>query len=425
MLVRKSTPYDYESPQPPSERIIFHVDMDAFFASVEQSANPFYRGKPVLVGGHSLTRGVVCAASYEARPYGIHAGMSLKQAKQLCPHSIIVPVNSAKYSQTSKAIFKKLEQYTPQVEVFSIDEAFMDITQTLKFFYKTPEQLAHYLKQWVHNEFGITMSVGIAPNKLMAKLLSDVCKPDGLKRIYSHQIAQFLECLPVETLCGIGSRLKEHLNKIGIYTCGQLGKFSEDRLLREFGVIGSVLKNMGRGVDHSPVRVVGSEDEAKSVGHSYTLMEDCYEFREFKKYLLWLSERVARRLRRDDYQGNTVHLRIRFSDKRSFGRQHQCHYSMDEGPDIYHEALTLFNQINKNNQAIKRGIRLIGVTVGDLCHAEQGWLLAEIKKSSKLTKALDEINNKFGEFTAKWAMLDFGKDRKANSSSMNLFGSGR
>ncbi len=432
MLTRKSVHLTNQLPTTNisnRERIIFHVDMDAFFASVEQSANPNYRGKPVLVGGHSMTRGVVCAASYEARPYGVGSGMSLVQARKLCPHAIVVPANSQKYVETSQIIFQKLSEFTPQVEIFSIDEAFMDVTDTYKFFFPCVEDLGNSLRSWVQKRFGITMSVGIAPNKLLAKLVSDHCKPNGLLRIDSPKVEGFLKDRPINALCGIGPNMTDKLHLLGVRTCGQLAQFPEDILFERFGIIGPVLKRMGMGVDHSPVALADAKDRVKSVGHSYTLLEDTYDYREFRKYLLWLSERVGRRLRKQNLQGRTIHLKIRFSDKKSLGKQKKCHYAMDDGQDIYKESLEIFmgfSKKTKEHSFIKRGIRLIGVSVSDLsCKGEDLWFLKESEKQLRLRKAMDLINDQFGEFTVKLALLDFDKDKKIRSDVINLFGSGR
>ncbi|MBI4971843.1 MAG: DNA polymerase IV [Candidatus Omnitrophica bacterium] len=424
MLTRKSITYDRSDSPPEINRIIFHADMDAFFASVEQSANPLLRGKPVLVGGHSLTRGVVTTASYEARPYGIKAGMSLGEARRLCPHAIIVPADSGKYVETSQVIFSKLRQYTPLVEVFSIDEAFLDVTATFRHFFKTPEDLALHLKSWVTKQFRITMSVGIASNKLLAKLASDVRKPNGLFRIHHERISSFLEKLPVETLCGIGPSLKEHLHGMGVRTCGELGRFSEHLLFERFGVIGPVLKNMGMGIDHAPVMPADAPDITKSMGHSYTLLEDIFELRDVKKYLLWLAERVGRRLRRENFRGCVVHLWIRYGDRSSFVRQRACHYDLDDGQDIYHEALKIFG--GSGSVWKEKGVRALGVSVSGLRQSgHELWLLEEYEKHRRLRKSLDAINDRFGEFTVKPASINFKGDDKAESDVIDLFGSGK
>jgi len=424
VLTRKSVPYDYRAFSPKKERVIFHIDMDAFFASVEQAANPLLKGKPVLVAGHSLTRGIVTTASYEARPYGIKAGMSLGEAKRLCPSAVIVFLDSGKYVETSQAVFEKFRQYSPLVEVFSIDEAFIDVTETLHFFFKTPEELGRHLQRWVTQKFRITMSVGIAPNKLLAKLASGVKKPNGLFRLEGPQIPQFLEKLPVQELCGIGPNLTGHLNAMRIRTCGELGRFPEHLLFQRFGVIGPVLGNMGRGVDHVPVLPSDAPGVTKSMGHSYTLLEDIFEIHDVKKYLLWLSERVGRRLRRENYQGNVVHLWIRYGDRASFNRQHHCHYHMDDGKDIFHEAFAIFKTAGGIWR--EKGIRALGVSVSGLKQrGHELWLLEEVMKQRRLRQSLDAINDKFGEFTVRPAIIDFKDDGKAESDVIDLFGGGK
>jgi len=292
------------------DRLILHLDMNAFFASVEQRANPYLRGKPILVGGSRAARTVVATASYEARQYGVETGMPMKQALRLCPHAIVVQGTPIKYIDTSERIFRMFLDYTPLVEIFSIDEAFLDVTSTVHFFGGTLP-IAHQIKARIRNRFGLTCSIGIGPNKLIAKLASGMQKPDGLVEVTADRVPQILEDLPVDELCGIGDRLKEHLALMGIATCGELGRMTEEMLVERFGIIGSLLHRMGRGLDNSPVLLQEEITPAKSMSHCHTLEEDLYDLDRLKALLLFLSEKVASRLREDRACARTVHLTIR------------------------------------------------------------------------------------------------------------------
>ncbi len=225
--------------------------MDAFFISVEQRDHPSLRGKAAAVCG-SLSRSVVTSATYEARPFGIRAGMPTQEAKRRCPHLILVEGNHSKYTEVSARIFSLLKDYTPCVEIASIDEAFLDITES-QLLFKSPSNIAHSIKGLIREREGLTCSIGIAPNKLLAKLGSRLKKPDGLVSIPKEEAEGLLKDLPVGKLHGIGPRLEESLNSIGIFTCSQLGKIPVSFLKRRFGVIGERLHEMGLGWDDSPV----------------------------------------------------------------------------------------------------------------------------------------------------------------------------
>ncbi len=404
-----------------TERIILHLDLDAFFAQVEEVANPLLQGKPVFVVGHSFTAGVVLTANYEARKYGVKTGMPLHEAKRLCPFALLVPADCAKYADTSEQLFAHLSTYTPFVEVFSIDEAFLDLTDTYPF-WGTPEAVAYEIKRWVWERFHLTLSIGIAPNKLLAKLASDRLKPNGLFRIRPEEIEGVLKDLPVEELCGIGERLKFHLNQMRIFTAGDLGRCSETALHERFGIIGLVLKRMGQGLDASPVLPANHVDEAKSMGHSYTLTRATQDRRLAFRYLLWLSEKVARRLRRRHYEGCVVHTTIRFSDFETVSRQRKLPFFVDDGAAIFEAAKQIFRELDR----LQNPIRLLGVSVSSLRPSgRRPWLFEEFEKRQNLLQALDLINDKYGEFTLRPVFLTFPEDRKIASRALQLFGSGR
>ena len=206
------------------ERVIFHVDMNAFFAAVEQQYNPALRGKPIVICGNAKKRTVVAACSYEAKAFGIKNAMSVHEARALCPQVLLVGGNPEKYVDISRRIFNLLAEFSPQMEIFSIDEAFLDMTGTYPFFGKEPEDVARQIKERIRQGWGLTCSVGIGPNKLLAKLASNLQKPDGLVRIRQSEVPARMERLPIQELCGIGEKLKICLNELGIVTCGQLGR---------------------------------------------------------------------------------------------------------------------------------------------------------------------------------------------------------
>jgi DNA polymerase-4 len=293
-------------------RIVMHIDMNAFFASVEQQANPELRGKPIaVIGSHGRT--VITTSSYEARAFGVKTGMAKWEALKVCPHLIFVVGDNKKYTYTSSRIIEMMKAYTPLVEVFSIDEAWLDVTHSLQLF-GSAERIAYLLKAQIRQSFGITCSIGIAPNKLLAKLASDMQKPDGLTIIKPDEVAKVLEIIPANDLCGIGKKMERHLALLSIKTCGQLGRADEQMLTRKFGIMGKRYKEWGQGIDHSLVVPQEEEDDVKSVGHSMTLRRDVDTREDILKYLLQLSEMVGRRARRYGVTGKTVSLYIRFAD---------------------------------------------------------------------------------------------------------------
>ena len=380
------------------ERVILHVDMNAFFASVEQQANPALRNKPIAVIGSGRT--VVTTASYEARAFGVKTGMNTWQARQVCPQITFVVGDNRKYADTSTRIVAMMRDYTPLVEVFSIDEAFLDVTGSLKLF-GSAERIALLLKARIRHVFGLTCSIGIAPNKLLAKLASEMQKPDGLTIIPPERVAAVLEQLPVKELCGIGRKLEQQLAGLGILTCGQLGRYPAEVLKRRFGVVGERLGRMGRGIDDAPV-VPPEEDAAvKSVGHSMTLDRDVTGREELLKYLLQLAEMVGSRARRYGVTGKTVHLTLRYGDFTTVGRQLTRAAPTGQSEAIYRDALTLLDSFDLN-----RPVRLLGVRITNLTyHADQLPLFENERKTALATAAMDEVNRRFGAFTVTYGSV--------------------
>jgi DNA polymerase-4 len=381
------------------DRIILHIDMDAFFISVEQRDNPALLGKPAAVCG-SLSRSVVTSATYEARPYGIRAGMSTQEAKRRCPRLILVEGDHSKYTKTSARIFTLLKKYTPRVEVASIDEAYLDITQSLLLFH-SPLRIARSIKDQIRESEQLTCSVGIAPNKLLAKLGSGLQKPEGLVVIQKEKVEEVLKDLPVSKLYGIGPKLTEALHSIGIFTCSQLGRVPISVLTKRFGAIGQGLHEMGLGMDDSPVIPFDEEEDAKSISHSVTLEEDTSDPNRLKKVLLQLSERVSRRMRREGFYGKRIAVTVRYSDFFTFSRQKTFSKGMNSGNEIFKLASEIFEAIPH-----PKPIRLLGVGMSLLT---KEWyqldLFEKRDKKDNLLKAMDRVNERFGDWTLTWAGL--------------------
>ncbi len=381
------------------KRTIMHVDMNAFFASVEQQSKPLLRDKPVAVIG-AQQRTVITTSSYEARAYGVTVGMTVPEARKLCPDIIFVAGNNKKYTDTCTRLVRLYEDYTPLVEVYSVDEAFLDITGSLYLFGK-PEDIAMRIKRKIRKNFGLTCSIGVGPNKLLAKLAGNMKKPDGFTTIHSEAVFGILEKLPVSELCGIGSRLERHLEAMGIKTCGELGRFPVKELVDKFGVIGNKLHQMGLGVDESPVVPIEETPDAKSVGHSMTLEENVSNGEDMERYLLQLSEMVGRRLRRGHYFGRTVAMTLRYSNFHTFTKRCTIKEYINDGFDIYFVALDIVKMIR-----LKYTVRLLGVSVSNLVtNYCQIPLFKKDRDRISVVQAMDKINDRYGEFSITQARL--------------------
>ena len=383
-----------------SGRTILHIDMNAFFASVEQRADPGLRGKAIAVVG-SKHRGVVVSPSYEARAFGVKTGMTYGEARRACPHLTMVPADSAKYSAACEQLLVLWQSFTPLVELFSIDEAFLDVTGCEALF-GDPVRIAVLIKERTWEETSLTCSIGIGPNKLLAKLGSDMQKPDGLVLITSADAPDVLEDLPVRELCGIGPSLAKSLAGMGIATCGELGRADMRDLRTRFGVLGDRLRNMGQGIDDDTVVPLEHDgSDARSMGHSMTLAEDCSDTDGIERHILHLSEKVGKRLRRGLYRGRTVTLTLRYADFHTFTRQRKTQHSMNHGLDIHATASTILHEI-----VLEQPVRLIGVSVSDLeRNLVQMPLFFEERKREFLADAMDEINDRYGSFTVTWGTL--------------------
>jgi DNA polymerase-4 len=377
------------------QRVIMLIDMDAYFASVEQQCNPFLRGKPVGVIG-SARRTVITTSSYEARAFGVKTGMSIYEAKKLCPSLILVVGNNHKYTYTCKKLSEIYRRYAPVVEIYSVDEAFIDLTQT-RHLWATPCEIGKKIKNEIKQSYGINATVGISHNKLMAKLAAEISKPDGLKWIKKNEVHQILENLPPHELWGIGKKLAHKLEALGIITCGQLGRASPSLLRSHFGIIGHRLKAMGLGIDSTPV--LTEMARTKSVGHSMTLPRDIADCETIASYILKLSEMVGRRARKHNLVGAVITVTLRYKSFETFSRQKRIHSFTNDTHRIYRTALEILRSIR-----LKEAVRLIGVSLSSIVDDPgQMYILKEYEKKQNLLRVMDRINDLYGESTLSWA----------------------
>ena len=386
-----------EVPQYPSgvaaaqPRSILHVDMDAFFASVEQLDAPELRGRPVLVG-HDGPRGVVAAASYEARAFGCRSAQPISVAKRLCPHALIVPTRFSRYSEASAQVFEIFERFTPQVEPLSVDEAFLDVTASLKLL-GAAETIARDLKAQVHRRTGLTASVGVAPNKFLAKLASDLSKPDGLKVIMPDDVDHLLPPLPAERIWGIGPRTAERLHAAGVRTIGDLRRQAPRWFEDFFGADGTRVLDLCFGRDDRPVL---GDEQAKRIGHEQTFEQDLPDPEHVRSVLLGQCEQVARRLRRRGLRAGAVTLKIRFGDFQTITRSRSLNAPTDETQSVWLAARGLFDTWAATSF---RPVRLIGVSAGGLTSGEGQLELftdPQAQRRRRLDAAMDSISHRFG-----------------------------
>ncbi len=374
--------------------------MDAFFASVEERENPDLVGKPVIVVGSASPRSVVCAANYAVRKFGVHSAMSVSLAKRLCPHAEVVTARPSLYRQASKNVFSICETFTDLLEISSIDECYMDMTPTEERFGGALEA-ARMLKEKIQKTERLTCTIGVAPNKLLAKLAAGMNKPNGLFRILPADIQGILATLPLSALHGIGKKTESRLMSMGFTSAADLGRADRVRLRREIGVTGDRLVDMGQGVDDSPVVPYYERPPAKSISHESTLSEDTVDIELLKRNLYYLSERVAHRLRKQGVAAGTLGLVLRFGDLRRITRSRTISEPTDDGLVIYQSVLPLLEEVLKTPMPI----RLIGVSASSLAGGVTQLGLFEDSKRSCLMEVVDEVNEKFGKTAIRPASL--------------------
>ncbi len=383
--------------------MILHIDMDAFFASVEQRINPQFRGKPLIVGSrNNKYRTVVCAASYEAKAYGIHSGMLTKDAFKICPWACFIPSESAKYNYVSHEIFKLLHEFSPKIEHTTIDEFDLKL-DGLEPLFGSFLEIGKHIKQRIKDMFELTCSIGIAPTWILAKLGTKIRKPDGLILINENNINNIVHNLPVEKICGIGAATQTLLNNMGIKTCEQLKDTLKETLIDNFGrSLGHWLYAVLRFNENIPFNKGQNEtlNTPKSIGHSYTLPSQTTDSETISTWLKMLCEMVAERLRKSEVSGRTVSLWVN-STNDAFFQQKTYKMPIYDGWEIFNRA----NAILVKNKARIKVVRALGVTISGLIPNNHPPLLIEEKRREALIKSIDIINAKYGSWTIAPAVL--------------------
>ena len=390
-------------------RAIIHVDMDAFYASVEVLDNPELKGRPVVVGGTS-DRSVVSAASYEARKYGIHSAMATVKARRLCPAAIFLPVRMGRYHEVSQQIMEIFHRFTPLVEPISLDEAFLDVTASTGLFGEAPV-IAREIKKLIMKETGLTASAGVATSKLVAKIASDLQKPDGLTVVEAGRERAFLAGLPVSKLWGAGGKTIDALALLNVRSIGDLAALPLGILTARFGQHGRHLHLAANAIDDRPVVPAR---EAKSIGHEETFSEDLTDLTIIKRELLELATRVGERLRRHDLQGQTITLKIKYCNFTTSSRS----LTLDEPTSDTMEIFRQCRELLRKTEAGRKPLRLAGISVSTLRPAGRGYQqdlfgkTRQRERSRGLNEAIDRINQKFGAKTINPAALIGSKHRK-------------
>ena len=401
----------------PSPRAIIHVDMDAFYASVEQRDRPETRGRPVIVGADPRGRGVVSAASYEARRFGVHSAMPIGRAFRLCPAGIFLPVDMEKYAAVSREIMDALAAFTPIVEPLSIDEAFLDVTASRALYGDGPA-IARQIKATIRARVDLTASVGVAANKFVAKVASDLEKPDGFVVVPNGREAEFLAPLPISRLWGVGKVTGTELESMGIRTIGQLAQIPAAHLEARFGQHGPGLLDLARGLDD---RSVMPDAPPKSMGAEETFGRDTQDVELLRATLREQSERVARELRGSGYAGRTVTLKLRFADFSTITRAHTGDPTQD-GLAIFQAVALLFGRVR-----LAQAVRLIGVSVSGLGPAGAGQLsllAPDVERRERLARAVDRLASRFGDKAVRPASL-LGRRRRGQAPDAEREGGGR
>ena len=375
-----------------ASRAILHIDMDAFYASVEERNQPALAGKAVVVGGSPQGRGVVAAANYAARKYGIHSAMPAATARRLCPHAVFLPTRHAYYAEVAHQIRAIFQRYTPLVEPLSLDEAFLDVTDSRKLF-GDASAIGRRVKREIAQELRLTASVGIAPNKFLAKVASDLGKPDGFVVVDPEHVLRFLDPLPVSRLWGVGKVAARRLREHGVTSIGQLRERPQVWLQQLFGKQSEHLWRLAHGMDE---RAVIADGETKSISHETTFERDITERDILRAWLAELTEQVGVRLRRYGLHGRTVHVKIRFADFKTITRAH----TMAEASSITHELWQVaVRLLDDNLPARNPGVRLLGVGVSGFEHEPiQGLLFAQVARDRqvRLDAISDDVKRRFG-----------------------------
>jgi DNA polymerase-4 len=400
----------------PWDRVVAHVDMDSFYASVEVRDDPGLAGKPIVVGGNADGRGVVSSASYEAREFGIRSAMPTARALRLCPDLIVVPPRPDKYATASRILRGVFDEFSPLVEPLSLDEAFLELTGTQRLF-GSPHEIGEAIRKRVVAELALTASVGIAPSKFVAKLASDHDKPDGLTVVPPDEVVAFVQSLPLERIWGVGPATLAALHEAGVHTVPELANADPERLEQRLGHHARRLVRLARGEDS---RTVSSGIAAKSISHEVTFARDQADEGLLEGVLLGLAEKVARRARRQGVSGRTVTLKLRLPDFTTFTRSRTIEPPTQDADRVYRVGRALFRALDRKGAAV----RLIGVGVSNLTEAVQLDLFATDESESpadearreSLRVAEDAIIGRFGKHVLGRARTLVASDAEDTSS---------
>ena len=385
-------------------RTILHADLDAFYASVEVLDDPSLRGKPVIVGGGPGDRGVVSAASYEAREFGVQSAMPLRTAARRCPDGVFLPGRPSRYRDLSEQVMRIFADYTPLVEPISLDEAFLDVSGSVAAF-GDGTTIGRQIKDRVLDEVGLVVSVGVATNKLCAKVASDLRKPDAFVVVPPGEEAAFLAPLPIRRLWGVGPQLQSALADYGVTTIGQLAAMPEGTLHRRFGRHGDDLAARARGIDPSSVHTT---HQPKSIGHEHTFGTDTLDPKRLEATLLDVAESVASRLRRHDLAAGSVQLKLRYEGFETLTRQAPLPRQARDAQPIYDAGVTLL----RKTLVAGRGVRLVGLTAINLSDAQQLTLFDAPDRSDRLARSIDVVRERFGDTAITRARLLTDRPRR-------------
>jgi DNA polymerase IV len=378
-------------------RTIFHVDMDAFFVSVEELFDPSLRGKAVVVGGQRNERGVVSAASYEARTFGVHSAMPLRTAAKLCPHAVFVDGHPERYRDCSQQVYEVLNRFSPKVEMASIDEAYLDMTGTDRL-HGPPLRAAHSLHEKMKRETQLNCSIGIGTSRLIAKVSSAQAKPNGVLWVVPEQEAKFLAPLDVRSIPGVGKVMEQNLHALGVRKVGDLAALDESTLEQHFGKWGLALAGKAQGKDAGGWfdTGVGEDTEAKSISHEHTFNEDTANRDQLESTLMRLCEMVGRRLRESGLHARTIQLKLRYKDFTTITRAHSISAATQLDTEIFEQIRSLF----RKNWHKGAEVRLLGVHVSLFENPEQQIDLLDEGRQDRWKRALsaaDRLRDKYGE----------------------------
>ena len=407
-------------------RTIFHVDMDAFFVSVEELFDPSLKGKPVVVGGRANERGVVSAASYAARRYGVHSAMPLRRAYQLCPQAVFLAGRPSRYREYSGKVHRVLKKFSPSIEMASIDEAYLEMTGTERLL-GPPLKAGDRLHQAIADETKLPCSIGIGTSRLVAKICSAMAKPNGMLRVIPGAEASFLAPLDIRKIPGVGKVTEKSFRKRGVHKIGQLRDLGEDYLEKTWGQTGLALAGKARGRDAGAwyQTKIGDSDYPKSISHETTFSQDTAEVKLLESTLAKLSQMVGRRLREQGLYGRTIQIKLRYADFSTYTRT----YSLDEATQLDTVILEVTKSLFCRNWKRRRPIRLLGVSVSGLEESEGQLDLLDDGRKRKWSRALaavDTLRDRFGESSVGLASaMGHGRQERVHENPVGLPGKKR